>query len=125
MASGAVEGAGGALLIDNLRVTEASGSGSAGCMDSDASNYDAAATTDDGSCVYAVTFSVDMSDQTLADTVNADLDLVETNAAAVDAFLGGTTDITGDLEGLRDDIEGVGADGTVSVAELTTFVGSL
>lgn len=71
------------------------------------------------------TFNTAGVDQTLADTVNADLDLVETNAAAVDDFLGGTTDITGDLEGLRDDIEGVGADGTVSVAELTTFVGSL
>ena len=32
-----------------------------GCMDEDASNYSAAATVDDGSCRYAVTFEVDMS----------------------------------------------------------------
>ena len=32
-----------------------------GCTDPAASNYDGAATTDDGSCVYAVTFNVDMN----------------------------------------------------------------
>ena len=32
-----------------------------GCTDSDASNYDAAATNDDGSCLYEVMVSVDMS----------------------------------------------------------------
>jgi hypothetical protein len=61
----------------------------------------------------------------LTTTVNTDLDTVETNAAAVDAYLGGTTDITGDLAGLRADIEGASPDGTVSQAELTTFIGSL
>jgi len=61
----------------------------------------------------------------LATTVNTDLDLVEANAAAVDAYLGGTTDITGDLNDLRSGIEGAGADGTVSQAELTNFVASL
>jgi len=71
------------------------------------------------------TWNAGAVDATLTATVNADLDLVEANAAAVDAYLGGTTDITGDLQGLRDDIEGPGADGTVSQAELTTFVGSL
>lgn len=64
-------------------------------------------------------------DATLTATVNTDLTLVVDNAAAVDAFLGGGTDLTGDLSGLRDDIEGAGADGTVSQAELTAFVGSL
>ena len=33
----------------------------AGCTDGDAANYDASATTDDGSCQYNVTFAVDMS----------------------------------------------------------------
>lgn len=37
-----------------------------GCMDLNASNYSAAATSDNGSCTYAVTFSVDMSTQSLA-----------------------------------------------------------
>ena len=32
-----------------------------GCMDDDATNYSATATTDDGSCLYNVTFQVDMS----------------------------------------------------------------
>ncbi len=33
----------------------------AGCTDSTANNYDAEATSDDGSCIYNVTFNVDMS----------------------------------------------------------------
>ena len=33
----------------------------AGCTDANASNYDSAATSDDGSCVYPVTFTVDMN----------------------------------------------------------------
>ncbi|MFO0746591.1 MAG: hypothetical protein U1F43_13105 [Myxococcota bacterium] len=33
----------------------------AGCTDSDAANYSAAATQDDGSCTYTVSFSVDMT----------------------------------------------------------------
>ena len=33
----------------------------AGCTDAAASNYDSAANTDDGSCLYAVTFTVDMN----------------------------------------------------------------
>ena len=36
-------------------------SGTPGCTDQLASNYDASATIDDGSCVYAVTFNVDMN----------------------------------------------------------------
>ncbi|MDG1765489.1 MAG: hypothetical protein P8H98_01730 [Flavobacteriales bacterium] len=34
----------------------------AGCTDSNAANYDTAATEDDGSCAYDVTFSVDMNE---------------------------------------------------------------
>ena len=32
-----------------------------GCTDSLASNYDSLATSDDGSCLYSVTFNVDMN----------------------------------------------------------------
>jgi hypothetical protein len=38
-----------------------------GCMDSNAVNYDSSAQADDGSCLYAVTFQVDMSNYGLAD----------------------------------------------------------
>ncbi|MGB1618613.1 MAG: hypothetical protein ACPHBM_03235, partial [Flavobacteriales bacterium] len=38
-----------------------------GCMDDDATNYSATATTDDGSCLYNVTFQVDMSQAGLQD----------------------------------------------------------
>ncbi len=38
----------------------------AGCNDSEASNYDASATANDGSCVYAVTFNVNMNEYALA-----------------------------------------------------------
>ena len=36
-------------------------SGVSGCMDATANNYDASATTDDGSCMYDVTFTVDLN----------------------------------------------------------------
>lgn len=39
----------------------------AGCNDDTASNYDAAATANDGSCIYDVTLSVNMSEYALAD----------------------------------------------------------
>ena len=39
-----------------------------GCTDDTASNYDAAATANDGTCVYDVTFSVNMSEYALAET---------------------------------------------------------
>lgn len=39
-----------------------------GCTDDTASNYDAAATANDGTCVYDVTFSVNMSEYALAGT---------------------------------------------------------
>ena len=38
-----------------------------GCNDDTASNYDAAATANDGSCIYDVTFSVNMNEYALAD----------------------------------------------------------
>jgi len=39
----------------------------AGCNDETASNYDAAATANDGTCIYDVTFSVNMNEYALAD----------------------------------------------------------
>jgi len=42
------------------------GSGGAGCTDPDASNYAIAATVDDGSCTYDVTFRVDLSEEDAA-----------------------------------------------------------
>ena len=39
------------------------GSGGVGCTDSDAANYSAAATVEDGSCTYDVTFRVDLSEE--------------------------------------------------------------
>ena len=46
--------------------------GTPGCTDPLASNFDASATTDDGSCVYAVTFNVDMNCE-LQDLYNSKL----------------------------------------------------
>ena len=43
-------------------------SGALGCTDSLASNYDPVATIDDGSCVYSVTFNVDMNCDTTSFT---------------------------------------------------------
>ena len=51
------------------------GTGGSGCTDPDASNYLASATSNDGSCVYAVTFSVDLSEE---------------NASGQTAYLNGT-----------------------------------
>lgn len=64
-------------------------------------------------------------DVNLAAAVTTDLLLVTASAAAVDAFLAGSTDATTNLEGLTADIEGPGGDGTIDAGELTTFVGSL
>jgi len=47
--------------LDACGVCGGDGSSCVGCMDSAASNYNADATTDNGSCVYATTFNVDMS----------------------------------------------------------------
>jgi hypothetical protein len=61
----------------------------------------------------------------LAAAVTNDLVTVAANAAAVDAFLAGTTDATTNLGGLIEDIEGPGGDGTIDASELSSFVGSL
>ena len=39
------------------------GSGGTGCTDPDATNYSAAATVNDGSCTYEVTFRVDLNEE--------------------------------------------------------------
>jgi hypothetical protein len=59
LAAGAFVGAGGTLLVDNIRLSPITGV--PGCTDSDAANYDPEATRDDGSCTYDVTFRVDMN----------------------------------------------------------------
>ena len=51
------------------------GSGGDGCTDPDASNYLVSATSNDGSCIYPVTFAVDLSEE---------------NAAGQTAYLNGT-----------------------------------
>ena len=43
-----------------------------GCTDETASNYDAAATTDDGSCTYAVAFQVSTGTDDIEETLNTD-----------------------------------------------------
>lgn len=63
IAAGAFEGAGGEILIDNIVLT-AVGSGVSGCTDPAANNYNAEATIDDNSCLYNVTFHVNMSEVT-------------------------------------------------------------
>lgn len=45
------------------------GTGGSGCTDPDAANYSAAATVHDGSCVYAVQFSVDLNEENAAGQV--------------------------------------------------------
>ncbi|MEZ4798643.1 MAG: hypothetical protein R2809_02465 [Flavobacteriales bacterium] len=63
IAAGAFVGAGGTLLIDNIQVTEAAPT-VLGCMDNTAVNYNPAATEDNGSCQYNITFQVDMNNVT-------------------------------------------------------------
>ncbi|MCC6619871.1 MAG: hypothetical protein IT385_01370 [Deltaproteobacteria bacterium] len=47
------------LYLDDIQWIGGGGGGS-GCTDPDATNFDSAATVDDGSCTFAVTFAVDM-----------------------------------------------------------------
>jgi 1,4-alpha-glucan branching enzyme len=63
IAAGAFVGAGGTILIDNVSVV-AAGASVSGCTDEAANNYNPDATTDDGSCLYNVTFHVNMSEVT-------------------------------------------------------------
>ncbi|MEZ4798646.1 MAG: T9SS type A sorting domain-containing protein [Flavobacteriales bacterium] len=66
LAAGAFIGAGGGIMIDNVEVI-GNGSGGddiPGCMDATANNYSADATVDDGTCLYNVTFQVDMQNVT-------------------------------------------------------------
>ena len=70
MAAGAFLGAGGTLLIDNIELNCFAPVALLGCTDETATNFNPAATEDDGSCTYAttynVTFQVDMQNVTAA-----------------------------------------------------------
>ncbi|MGF1566238.1 MAG: T9SS type A sorting domain-containing protein [Flavobacteriales bacterium] len=93
IAAGAFVGAGGQILIDNISLVCAGGAGAVGCTDQDAVNYDADAEIDNGSCLYNVTFRVDMAD--VAETFTTP----EVNGTFND-FCGGCapmTNIGGDL----------------------------
>ena len=70
LAAGAFVGAGGQVLIDNIRIscTENTGNDIQGCTNPNATNFDPAATVDDGSCLFNVTFRVDVSQVTDAFT---------------------------------------------------------
>lgn len=75
-----------------------------------------------------VTYNPAGVDAALVTTVVADLTIVASNVAAVDASLGTGADLTADLNGLVADIEAAGGgtvDGTVELAELQAFVGLL
>jgi len=63
IAAGAFVGAGGTILIDNIRVVGL-GDAVSGCTDETANNFNPEATTDDGSCLYNVTFHVNMNQVT-------------------------------------------------------------
>lgn len=63
IAAGAFVGAGGQVLVDNITLTCAGGgTPTEGCTDADAANYDPSADIDNGSCVYNVTFRVNMAE---------------------------------------------------------------
>ena len=61
---GTANGAGYDVYLDNIYFWEDTSAPVSGCMDSNATNYVAEATVDDGTCTYNVTFRVDMANFT-------------------------------------------------------------
>ncbi len=62
--NGTANGAGYDVYLDNIYFWEDTSAPVSGCMDSNATNYVAEATVDDGTCTYNVTFRVDMANFT-------------------------------------------------------------
>jgi subtilisin-like proprotein convertase family protein len=79
--------------------------GVAGCIDPDAINYNPDATADNGSCLYDVTFNVDMN---CYDPTNADIETVAPYAGAgIPGLTGPFCGFCGDIVMTDDDADGI------------------
>ena len=87
---GSANGAPYDVYLDNIYFWKDPAAAIAGCTDPDANNYNSAATEDDSTCSYDVTFQVDMSQYGLADG-----DVVYTNGT-YNNWCGGCNPMTDD-----------------------------